>query len=115
MDAYNGTSFAASTDVYKIYGTQSAVTSANFSSFAKQAIEKDIAQTLPSFTISKENSGVFAGSPAYFVTANNGEGVSVMEAVALHATSNGDNFFVFVHAENASSVDLSPLENWKWQ
>jgi len=116
MNAFNGDTFDDSSDAYKIYGTVSAILPASFTSLAKQAIEKDVQQSLPTFTITHENAGSFAGSPAYFVTASNGQGVSVMEAAALHTTSNGDNFFVFVHAIGARTVNLNDLQSgWQWQ
>jgi hypothetical protein len=116
MNAYNGATLDASSDAYKIYGTTSAISASAFESLAKQAIENDVRENLAAFTISQEKSGQFAGSPAYFVIATNGQGVSIIEAAALHTTTNGDNFFVFVHAVNASTVDLDELQaNWHWE
>lgn len=116
MNAFNGDTLDDSSDAYKIYGTTSSVTAAGFTVLAKQAIENDVHESLPSFTITHEVAGQFAKSPAYFVTASNGTGISVMEAAALHQTGNGDNFFVFVHAVNANSVDLHDLQaGWRWE
>jgi hypothetical protein len=116
MSAYNGATLDNSSDAYKVYGTTSAISSAGFESLAKQAIENDVHENLATFTITQEKSGQFAGSPAYYVTASNGQGVSVVEAAVLHVTSNGDNFFVFVHAANASTIDLNELQaNWHWE
>jgi hypothetical protein len=116
MNAFNGATLNESTNAYKVYGTVSAITTGDFDSFAKQAIENDIHQSLPSFSITSETPGEFANSPAYFVTASNGAGITVMEAVALHTTTNGDNFFVFVHAVNGNTVNLSVLQSgWQWQ
>jgi hypothetical protein len=116
MSAFNGDTMNDSSDAYKVYGTTSTITAANFTTLAKQAIEDDVRQSLPSFMITHEMAGQFVNSPAYFVTASNGSGISVMEAAALHTTANGDNFFVFVHAINAKTVDLKGLESgWHWQ
>ena len=117
MSVYNGATIDQSNDAYKVYGSAvSELTDSNFVAEAKKGIESDMKQTLPSFSISDETSGTFAGSPAYRVTADNGQGVSVMEAAALHETSNGDNFFVFVHAVSGDTVNLDSLESgWEWQ
>jgi membrane protein implicated in regulation of membrane protease activity len=117
MSIYDGTTIDKSNDAYKIYGTEVAtINASNFSADAKKAIDQDIQNTLPTFNITNEANGTFAGSPAFFATANNGAGVSIMEAAVLHYTTNGDNFFVFVHAITGKTVDLSALEStWAWQ
>lgn len=116
MSAYNGTTLNASSNAYKIYGATSAISASSFDNLAKQAIENDIKQSLPGFAVTREAAGQFAGSPAYFVATTNGSGVSVMEAAVLHQTTNGDNFFVFVHAENSSMIDLKDLQaGWHWE
>lgn len=116
MSAFNGSTLDVSSDAYKVYGTVSAISAADFPTLAKQAIDNDVRQSLPSFTVTSENSGQFANSPAYFVTANNGKGVSIIEAAAFHKTTNGDNFFVLVHAANANAVDLKDLQSgWHWE
>ena len=116
MNAFNAANMSQSTDAYKILATNSSVTINNFVVVAKQSIEADVKQSLKGFTISKEMAGIFAASPAYFVTADNGAGVSVIEAAVLHLTKHGENFFVLVHAVNGSSVDLLDLQlGWSWE
>lgn len=116
MNAFNAGSFGQSTDAYKVYAITSSITVKSFTGLAKQAIETDIKQSLPGFTIIKETVGQFAASQAYFVTASNGLGVSVIEAAALRQTNHGENFFVFVHAVNGTTVDLLDLQlGWQWQ
>lgn len=116
MNAFNAASMNQSTDAYKVLATNSSVTINNFAVVAKQSLEVDVKQSLKGFTISKETVGIFAASPAYFVTADNGSGVSVIEAAVLHITKHGENFFVLVHAVNGSSVDLLDLQlGWSWQ
>ncbi len=116
MNAFNGDSFNNSDDAYKIYATSAVISPSAFTNLAKQAIEKDIKQSLPSFIITKEVAGQFAGSPAYFVTTSNQQNVSLMEAAVLHTTANGANFFVFVHAVGSNSVNLNTLESgWNWE
>jgi zinc ribbon protein len=116
MNAFNGDSLNDSSDAYKVYGTTSSVTAVNFTNLAKQAIEDDVRQSLPAFAVANETAGQFAGSPAYFVSASNGSGISVMEAAVFHKTANGENFFVFVHAVNAATVNLHGLEaGWSWE
>lgn len=116
MNAFNGSTLNSSTDAYKVYATAATVSASNFDNLAKAAIERDIASSLPDFSIYSESAGSFAGSPAYIVQADNTQGIKVEEAAVLHATSNGDNFFVFVHAVVSGTVDLSLLEkSWSWQ
>ena len=116
MNAFNGESFNTSSDAYKIYATSAVISPSAFTNLAKQAVEKDVKQSLPSFTITKEGAGQFAGSPAYFVTTSNQQNVSLMEAAVLHTTTNGANFFVFVHAVGTNSVNLNTLESgWNWE
>lgn len=116
MNAFDGATIDNSNDAYKIYATSSSVSDASFGGLAKQAIEKDVKQSLPSFTITKEVAGNFAGSPAYFVTTTNYQGVSLIEAAVLHQTANGTNFFVFVHASGDKTADLNSLQSgWQWQ
>jgi hypothetical protein len=116
MNAFNGSTLNASTNAYKVYATAATVSASNFNSLAKAAIERDVASSLPTFSIYSEAPGVFADSPAYVVQANNTQGVKVEEAAVLHATSNGDNFFVFVHAVVSGDVNLNLLEkSWHWQ
>lgn len=116
LNAYNSASMSQSTDAYKILTTHSSVTINNFAVVAKQSLEADVKQSLKGFTVTKEMAGIFAASPAYYVTADNGAGVSVIEAAVLHITKHGENFFVIVHAVNGSSVDLLDLQlGWSWQ
>lgn len=115
MKAYDGDNLNDSSDAYKVYVANIAVSQANFSAVAKQAIEKDVSQSLPGFTITGEGAGNFAGSPAYYVTTSNHRGVTLVEAAALHDTGSGQNFFVFVHAVAGSTADLDKLQaGWQW-
>lgn len=115
MNAYNAGSFTQSTEAYKIYSTSSSVTSQSFTALAKQAIEADIKQSLPGYTISKETAGQFAASQAYFVTASDTNGISVIEAAVLHPNSHAENFFVLVHFLSGSTADLLDLQlGWQW-
>jgi hypothetical protein len=74
---------------------------------------------LHGFTITKQASTIFAGSPAYYIQANNvGDNTAVIEEAVLltnHVPSNSDNFYDIVHAVNGTSTDLSSLESgWQW-
>jgi hypothetical protein len=81
MSAYNGNSETASNNIYKVYGNQANnVTEANFSTVAKQALEKDVQSTLPNFTLDSEQAGLFAGSPAYAINVSDtSHNVAVIE------------------------------------
>jgi len=116
MNVFNAVSINQSTDAYKILATVSSVTINNFALVAKQSLEADVKQSLSGFTVTKEAAGIFAASPAFYITADNGSGVSVIEAAVLHLTKHGENFFVLVHAANSTPVDLLDLQlGWQWQ
>ncbi len=119
LNVYNGTDMADSSDVYKIIASSTALTSSDLTSFSKQAIETDFTKNLHGFTITKQASAIFAGSPAYYIQANNaGDNAAVIEETVLltnYVPSNGDNFFDIIHAVNGTSTDLSSLESgWQW-
>jgi hypothetical protein len=108
-----------SSDVYKIIASTTALNSSSFTSFSKQAIEADFTKNLPDFTITKQASTIFAGSPAYYIQANDAaDNAAVIEETVLltnYVPANGDNFFDIVHAVNGTSTDLSSLESgWQW-
>ncbi|HEX4774933.1 MAG TPA: hypothetical protein VH234_05445 [Candidatus Saccharimonadales bacterium] len=118
MRAFNGSTLETSTDAYKVYASQSALTSAStFTQVAKPAIEKDVQANLPGYVIESEQVGSFAGSPDYAViTTNKSNGVTVAEAAVFHPVKNGDNIFVIVHAISTGSAGFSGLEaQWQWK
>lgn len=116
MNAFDGSSLDVSHSAYKVYATQSAVAPAAFANLAKTALERDIAQSMPSYHIVDQQSTVFSGSPAYIVYAVNNEGVSLLEAAVLHAGNNTANFYVIVHATIDGTASLHDLElGWQWQ
>jgi len=118
LNAYNGQSFENSSVVYKIYANQTQLASASsFGSVAKQAIEKDIKNNLPGFTIDREQVANFAGSPAYVVNASHKDrGIAIVEAAVLHPTNTGDNVFVLLHANGGSTSDFDDFEaQWEWK
>lgn len=117
MNAFNGPSLEASTKAYKVYASQiSTVNQETFNTFAKQAVQKDVASNLPGFTINKEQFTSFAGSPAYIVQTSDKQNVMVTEAVVLRQTRAGANIFVLVQASTKGQADLSTLEaQWRWR
>lgn len=118
MKAFNGPTLNASTKAYKVYSSQIAAVNANdFNEFAKNAVQKDIAASLPGFTIDNQQFRQFAGSPAYIAyTSDKSTGVTVAEAVVLHQVQAGANVFVLVHASGTGTADLSTLEaQWQWK
>ena len=117
MNAFNGASLESSTKAYKVYANQIAtVNNETFNTYAKQAVQKDVAASLPGFNIDKEEFTNFAGSPAYIVYASDSRGVKVAEAVVLRQTRAGANLFVLVQASTKGVSDLSTLEaQWRWR
>jgi hypothetical protein len=118
MQAFNGKTINSSTDLYKVYANQIAsVSEANFESVSKEAIEKDIKNTLTGFTTDSEKLTTFAGSSAYLVRASDpASGVSVLEGSVLHKTKSGYNYFILVHATSTGKADFDQLEaQWQWK
>jgi hypothetical protein len=115
---FNGQSFSTSTDIYKIVATKGGTTAAGtFTQLAKQAINTDIKNNLPGFTVTSEGPASFAGSLAYTVYASNkGQDTAVVETGVLRQTTSGYNVFDILHAVNGSSVNLQALEaQWQWK
>lgn len=118
MQAYDGSTLDTSSSAYKIYGYQQpSLNKANFMGFAKEALEKDVANNLPEYTIGAESVGQFAGRPAYFVNAvNKQSGVAYIEAAVLRSDSASNNVFVFVHATLGTKTNLDTIEaDWQWK
>ena len=118
MRAFNGQTIDTSTDAYKVYASQTALSSASsFTELAKNALEKDVKTNLPTFNVTSEHVGAFAGSPDYVVVATDqSSGVTVAEAAVFHQASGGDNVFILVHAITGNSSDFSTLEaQWQWK
>lgn len=118
MAAFNNDSFANSTEGYKVYSqTSQTVNETNVAEFGKAAIEKDMQTNLPSYKTVSSESIRFAGSPGYAVKAQSTkDGISIVEAVVYHKTTNGQNLFVIVHADSLVKADLQKLEQgWKWK
>jgi protease PrsW len=117
LNAYNGSSLAGSSNVYKILTSNApALTAAAFPALAKAAIEKDVSANLPGYTITGETPGQFAGSPDYVVNTASTANVTVVEAAVLHSSADDNNFFILVHATRGSKTDLSGLERgWQWK
>jgi hypothetical protein len=115
---FNGQTFTNSTDVYKIVATKAGTNNpATFTQVAKQAINQDIQNNLPGFSITSQGPSSFAGSLAYTVyAANKSQDTAVVETGVLHQTSSGDNAFDILHAINGSSINLQTLEaQWQWK
>jgi hypothetical protein len=118
MSAYNSSTLATSTNAYKVFASKANITSSGaFTSLAKAALEKDVSQNLPGFTIDSERVSGFAGSPAYTINLSDKvHNVAVVETAAYHQVTDGNNVFVIVHAINGSSADLQILEaQWQWK
>lgn len=117
LDAYNGSTIANSSNTYKVLSTNvPAVTAANLSATAKNALESDVAANLPGSTVTSARSGIFAGDPAYFIQAHqSSQNTAVAEVAVLHKGATSNNFFVLVHVTTGTSTDLSKLEQkWQW-
>ncbi len=115
---YNKSTFAKSTNVYKIVSTNSGSNDETFfNQQAKTAVDKEIAADYASYTITKEESSTFSGSTdyiAYFVDQK--QDIAAVEAAVLHQTNHGENIFIITHAVNGSSTNLQSLEaGWQWK
>ena len=117
MRAYDAKTLETSSELYKVLSDKTDVTPANFTEIAKKAVVADVQKSLPTYTITKQEAGVFASGQAYSVTAvDRTNGASVIETLVLHKTSHGNNYFVIVHGLLGTSVDLRDLQNrWIWK
>lgn len=119
LQAFNGDTFAQSTNVYRIMAVKSSAArdAASFNTVAKAALEKDVETNLPGFKIVDQRVSGFAGSPAYTITAIDTENnIAVVETAVFRQVSNGENIFLIIHGINGDKVDLSILEaKWQWK
>lgn len=115
MNAFDGSTLDVSHSAYKVYATQSAVSSTAFAGLARTALEKDITQSMPDYHVVSEQATTFSGSQAYVVHAMNSDGVSLLEAAVLHPGNDSANFYVIVHATVDGTANLHDLElGWRW-
>ena len=117
MNAYNGASFEDSSNIYKIVASKvNNVNQSNFDSLSKTAIAEDIANHLPGFNITTQNSDTFDGNPAYSVHAyDSASNIAMIEESILDSSSSSNNFFVIIHAVNGQTTNLNNLEaGWQW-
>ncbi len=118
VTAYNGKSFGASTDIYKVVADSLGTSDPSvFTALAKQTIEKDIQDNFNGFTITKEGATSFAGSLAYSVAFDNPSiDNAAIETAVLHQTPGGDNAFIILHGVNGTSANLQTIEaQWQWK
>lgn len=118
LSAFNGASLETSTNAYKIYASKSNIADVNtFTTTAKAAIEKDVRDNMKGFTISSQQVGSFAGSPAYIVNVYDKQSnVAIVEAAVLRKVSNGYNVFVMIHANQGPEANVQILESqWQWK
>jgi hypothetical protein len=118
MNAFDGKTLAASTNVYKIYAdTSQTVNARNYAAIFKAALEKDVKNSLPGFMIDSEAATTFAGSPAYVVsTSDKVHKIALVEAAVFHQAGPGENVFILVHGINGSAAYLTTLEaQWQWK
>ena len=117
-DIFNNSTFATSTNVYKIVSTNSGSNDgAYFNQKAKQAIDTELASSYSSYTVTKEEPSSFAGSVDYIAYFNDPKlDIAAVEAAILHPTKHGENVFIITHAVNGSSTNLQSLEaQWQWK
>lgn len=115
---FNGQSFSNSTNVYKVVASKAGTNDpGTFTQLAKQAIDTDVQDNLPGFTITSQGPSSFAGSLAYTVyAANKSQDTAVVETGVLHQTNGGYNVFDVLHAVKGSSINLQTLEaQWQWK
>ncbi len=82
---------------------------------AAQADAQNVANTVSGSTITSEDSGQFAGKPAYIIQMNEQDGSTITLAYVYDPTSQG-NVVIAMHAAAAGQPsDLGVLENsWVW-
>jgi hypothetical protein len=112
-----GFNAANTTEEFTVEGLSNpSVNSSNLSQTGQQAL----AAAASSATVTSEQSGQFAGSPAYIgILDGNGSNVgkNMIAALVLHSTSNGDNLFLVIHVMSGTQKPtFGPLEStWQWK
>jgi hypothetical protein len=114
--AYNAATLDASTNAYNLQAvTQANLTAENLATAGKEVAGSYLTSSLPGFSVTSQQSGTFAGSPAYYINAKNAQSVTVEMAIVVRKVAHGENVFVLVHAVNGQA-DLSVIEqSWEWK
>ncbi|HSW85392.1 MAG TPA: zinc ribbon domain-containing protein [Candidatus Saccharimonadales bacterium] len=118
IEAYDAETLNASSNAYTIYAnSNSNINQSNFSELTKAALEKDLKNNLPGFSLTNERLDEFAGSPAYIVNSvDKSKNIAVVQAVVLHKVREGCNVFILEHATVGTTSDLDILElQWQWK
>ncbi len=118
MNAYNGSTLSTSTNAYKVYANKAPIKDeVAFNSVAKTAVDKDIKDSLPGFSVDSEQAARFAGSPAYILHATDKvHNIAIVEAAVLHKTATTDNVFILVHVTVDKTANLNTMEaQWQWK
>lgn len=125
LDAYDGSTIDSSTDAYSISSTSdsdvSATNLADKSKSVLDAVVKLYSTSSRTYSVSSQQSGTFAGDPAYYatITAHDNDlnqDASGQLAFVLHSATNGDNLFTFFHVQTGGQADLSKLAaNFSWK
>ncbi len=117
--AYYGPKLSQASQIYNIEATyNSAVNSNNLDNFAQNAISQDIATNLKGFRELSNNSTIFEGSRAYYITAYNpNTDNSIIEEMVYHPSLNTNyNIYIIVRSEISKSTNLNSLESaFIWQ
>lgn len=115
--AFNTDTLVASTNAFNIEGVvQENVNASNLAEVGQEIANTYLHTSMPDLTITSQNSGSFAGSPAYIIRGKSAGNVTIEMALVLHAVSHGENIFVLAHAINDAQADLSQFESsWVWK
>jgi hypothetical protein len=113
---FNAGTLNVSTNAYNLQAvTQKDLTESGLPTAGQKVADTYFASSLPGFTVTSQQAGKFAGSPAYYINARNSGDVTVEMAIVLRQVTHGENVFVLVHAVNGQA-DLSSIEQtWRWK
>jgi hypothetical protein len=110
---------ASTTEEFTVEGQSNpGVNSSNLAQIGQQSLAS--AASGINATVTAEQSGQFAGSPAYIANlTGNGTnaGKNMIAALVLHSTANGDNIFMVIHVVSGTQqASFGSLEStWQWE
>lgn len=115
--AFNADTLSASTNAFNIEGiVQESVDAGNLAEVGQEIANTYLRTSMPDLTITSQNSGSFAGSPAYIIRGKSAGNVTIEMALVLHVVGHGENVFVLAHAINDAQASLSQFESsWAWK
>lgn len=122
IQAMNGSDLTHSSVVLDFHGaSEPALNSSNLATAAEKVAPTllqsiNTSQSVRKYKLDSQNSGEFAGEPAYFYNVSAPDGTHGEIALVLHSAANGDNAFEIDEFVLNDKVNLDDLaSNWTWR